>query len=332
MTTKERILEMLEQKRGRSVSGQRMANKIGVSRSAVWKAIKELQDSGQSIMAAPNRGYILCADSDALTEENVRPYLTKAIETVVVQPLMDSTNTRAKQLAAQKGVHTALVVANAQSDGRGRRGRSFVSPPGTGLYLSVLLRPALEMRDVVHVTCAAAVAVCRAVKKVCHVQLDIKWVNDLYRSGKKCGGILTEAVSDVESGSVEYIVVGIGLNLHEPANGFAPDIADIATAVLQPGETCWRGRLAATIANELVALVNALPATRFMTTYRSRNIVPGKDITILQNGTERPAHALAVTQEGHLLVRTEAGEEELSFGEVSIRLPRPETTQEAQEA
>jgi BirA family biotin operon repressor/biotin-[acetyl-CoA-carboxylase] ligase len=197
--------------------------------------------------------------------------------------------------------------------------------------LSVLLRPALELHDVVHVTCAAAVAVCRAVKKVYNIQLDIKWVNDLYRNGKKCGGILTEAVSDVESGGVEYIVVGIGLNLLEPAGGFAPEIADIATAILQPGETCWRGRLAATIANELVTLVNALPATRFMETYRARNIVVGKDVTILQNSAERPGHVLAITQEGHLRVRTEAGEEELSFGEVSIRLPQTKNKQEEHE-
>ena len=207
------------------------------------------------------------------------------------------------------------------SGGRGRRGRSFASPPGTGLYLSKVLRRALPMQNAVLVTSAAAVAVCRAIQAVSGKRLEIKWVNDLYFCGKKCCGILTEAAADVESGGLDHLVVGIGLNLYEPEGGWPEALAPIATAVFAPGETVNRCRLAAAVADELLALCGALPDIPFMEEYRARNLVPGRDVLILQNGESRPAHALAITDDGRLRVRLpDGGEETLSFGEISIRL------------
>ena len=184
----------------------------------------------------------------------------------------------------------------------------------------MVLRSALPMQSAVLVTSAAAVAVCRAVERAAGKRLDIKWVNDLFYRGKKCCGILTEAAADVETGGVDYLVVGIGLNLLPPEGGWPEELAEIAAAVFTPGEHVGRCRIAAAIADELLALCTALPDTSFMAEYRARNLVPGRDVDVIQNGERRPAHALAITDDGHLLVRLpDGGQEELSFGEVSIR-------------
>ena len=161
MTTKERILALLEENRGTPLSGEVLAEELGVSRTAVWKAIKDLQKAGHAIAAAQNRGYTLDTDSEVLSEQGVRLFLrNKSLNLVVAQEL-ESTNLTAKQMAAAGAPHGTLVVADSQTAGRGRRGRSFASPPGTGLYLSMVLRSALPMQSAVLVTSAAAVAVCR---------------------------------------------------------------------------------------------------------------------------------------------------------------------------
>ena len=157
MTTKERILALLEENRGTPLSGEVLAEELGVSRTAVWKAIKDLQKAGHAIAAAQNRGYTLDTDSEVLSEQGVRLFLrNKSLNLVVAQEL-ESTNLTAKQMAAAGAPHGTLVVADSQTAGRGRRGRSFASPPGTGLYLSMVLRSALPMQSAVLVTSAAAV-------------------------------------------------------------------------------------------------------------------------------------------------------------------------------
>ena len=236
MTTKERILALLEENRGTPLSGEVLAEELGVSRTAVWKAIKDLQKAGHAIAAAQNRGYTLDTDSEVLSEQGVRLFLrNKSLNLVVAQEL-ESTNLTAKQMAAAGAPHGTLVVADSQTAGRGRRGRSFASPPGTGLYLSMVLRSALPMQSAVLVTSAAAVAVCRAVERAAGKRLDIKWVNDLFYRGKKCCGILTEAAADVETGGVDYLVVGIGRrNCQRSLRPFSPPVSTWgAAALLRP--------------------------------------------------------------------------------------------------
>lgn len=321
MTTKEQILALLEQNRGTPLSGEALAQKLNISRTAVWKAIKELQKAGHRISAAQNRGYTLDCSSDVLSEQGIRALLTDPTLPVIVEQQMVSTNQTARQLAAEGAAHGTLVAANCQTGGRGRRGREFFSPAGTGLYLSMVLRGNLPMDSAVLITSAAAVAVCRAVAKTIGKQLDIKWVNDLYYNGKKCCGILTEAVTDMETGGVDHIVVGVGLNLLPPKEGWPEHLQTIAGSLLQPGETADRCRMAAAIAEELLCLFGNLPDLSFMEEYRARNLVPGREILVLQNGSSRPAQAEAITDRGHLAVRFENGDrQELAFGEVSIQV------------
>ena len=322
MTTKENVLMLLEENRGAVLSGEEMAARLGVSRAAVWKAIQTLQSEGHQIEAGTNRGYTLCAASDVLTPQGILPYLAKKDVQVQAQTTVDSTNLVAKRMAAAGAPHGSLAAASCQTAGRGRRGRSFLSPAGTGLYLSVVLRSSVSMESAACITAAAAVAVCRALRSVCgDTDARIKWVNDVYQHGKKCCGILTEAAADMESGGVESIVVGIGLNLHTPPGGFPPELANVAGAFFADDVPVPRCRLAAAITNELLCLCDALPARPFMDEYRALNFVPGRDVLVLQNGTQHPAHAERITDDGHLVVRLpDGGAEELSFGEVSIRV------------
>lgn len=321
MTTKQAILAQLELHKGSPLSGEALATALGISRTAIWKAIKDLQKNGYPIAAVPHEGYTLAQNSDTLSAEAIRPLLTCQTGDLVVEMCMDSTNTRAKQLAAAGALHGTLVVANEQTAGRGRRGRSFHSPAGSGLYLSLILRSNLPMESAALVTSAAAVAVCHAVQDICAMDLQIKWVNDIYKNGKKCCGILSEASADFETGGVDYVVVGIGLNVRVPKGGFPPDIDAIATALYPEDANVPRNRLAAAIANEVLSVANKLPSTEFMAEYRARNLIPGHDIFVLQNGNQRAAHALSISDSGHLLVQFADGtEDEISFGEVSVRL------------
>lgn len=322
MGVKTEVLRMLEENKGEPLSGEALADRLHVSRAAVWKAVKELQKSGHAIEGVPNRGYTLQTTSDVLSAEGMLPYLARKNVTVQVYETLLSTNITAKEIAAAGAPHGSFVVTETQTAGRGRRGRSFSSPPGTGLYLTAVLRSGLSMEDAVYTTSAAAVAACRALHNVCGMDdVQIKWVNDLYTRGKKCCGILTEAAADMESGGVDYLVVGIGLNLLPPKGGFPPEVDKVAAAIFEPGTFVPRCRLAAEIVNELLRICDALPDKAFMEEYRARNFVPGRDITILQNGEQRAAHALSITDEGHLLVRLpDGGTEELSFGEISVRV------------
>lgn len=320
MSTKERVLAALEQHRGQAISGQSLANQLGISRTAVWKAIQALVAQGHAIDSTPNQGYTLQINNDILSPQGIRRHL-KGDFPLEVHQQIGSTNARAKELAVSGAPHGTLVVANSQTEGRGRRGRTFLSPSDTGLYLSMIVRSALPMEKNVLITSAAAVAVCRAVEETTGKHLSIKWVNDLYTKRGKCCGILTEAATDLETGDLDYIVIGVGLNLLPPKNGWPPEVQDIAASVFEKNEPIDRCRLTASIANHLLAICEELPTKSFMEEYRSRNIVPGHPITILQNGIRRSAFACSITDEGHLVVRLPDGcTQQLSFGEVSIRL------------
>lgn len=322
MTVKSRLLSILEQNKGMTLSGEKLAEELQCSRTAIWKAVNSLRNEGYPIEAGQNKGYVLGKDSERLSAEALRPFLASSDVFYEVCREVDSTNQRANQLILQeKAEHGSFVLAEQQTAGRGRRGKQFYSPSGAGLYLSVVLKPRGSLRENLLLTAEAAVAVYKAVEKVTGIPLDIKWVNDLYYKNKKVCGILTEAVTDFESGDILWAIVGIGLNLYEEEAGFPPEIKDVAGAVFEnrtAASAINRNELAAKIVNALLLETKEL---RLPSEYIERNIIPGHRIQITEGKTVRYAQALDICPDGRLRIRENDGSETiLSYGEVSLKL------------
>ncbi|HPE16085.1 MAG TPA: biotin--[acetyl-CoA-carboxylase] ligase, partial [Oscillospiraceae bacterium] len=234
---------------------------------------------------------------------------------------VSSTNTVLKERAASGEAAGAVLAVGEQTAGRGRMGRSFFSPGGTGLYLSVLLRPDAPPGEAALITTAAAVAVAEAVEAVSGRKAGIKWVNDVYLDGKKICGILTEAGVDLETGALDYAVLGIGVNVYPPGEGFPEDLAERAGAVFDAPRGDLRNRLAAEILNRVTPFCRDLSARRFVPAYRRRSLVLGREIRIISGGEGGLALALDVDDDCRLRVRYPDGREALlSAGEVSVRL------------
>lgn len=320
MTVKSRLLEFLEQHKGETISGERMAGELNCTRAAVWKAIRSLREEGYDIEAGPNRGYMLAATSNHLSVEAIRPFLACPDVYIQVYKETVSTNQNAKE-AAVSGLagHGSFVIADSQTGGRGRRGRSFYSPEGTGMYLSVILEPQGTLSESLVLTTAAATAVYKAVRRICGIELDIKWVNDLFYKGKKICGILTEAITDFESGNIEYAVVGIGVNIFMTEDGFPDELRQVAGALYGSREDAAavdRNRLAAEVVNCLLEEVRDLKVSR---EYVEHNLVLGRRIRIVDGDRTRFARALSICPDGRLKVQEEDGTYSvLSYGEISI--------------
>ncbi|MDV0443189.1 biotin--[acetyl-CoA-carboxylase] ligase [Methanorbis rubei] len=319
MSVKESVLRVLEERRGSFVSGEDLAATLGVSRSAVWKAVKSLETEGHSVTAVTNKGYCLDTESDILSQEGIRPWLLPKYQQlpITIHKRTGSTNDDAKALAVAGAVHGTMVLAEEQTAGKGRLGRSFYSPKSSGIYLSVVLRPELLFTDAVLITTAAAVAVCRAIEEMTDQTPEIKWVNDVFVDGRKVCGILCEAVSGFESGRVECVVVGIGINVS--ASEFPEEIRSVAGSLFEENPGFSRNRFAAAVANHLFTLSETMTDRSFLEEYRSRSMILGKPIRFLEKGVWYDAVAVAVDDAGGLVVETAAGRRTLSSGEVSVR-------------
>lgn len=261
--TKERVLRALEAREGAHVSGAQLARELGVTRNSVWKAVNALRREGYHIDATTNRGYALSHEDDLLSASGIRRFLPADAPLLpTVRKSLDSTNAEALRRAVDGAPEGTVIVAEEQTAGRGRRGRSFFSPAGTGIYLSILVRPALAAERAHLLTCSAAVAVAEAIEACAGVDASIKWVNDVYCRGKKVAGILTEGSFDLEGGVLQHAVVGIGVNVRPPHAGFPAEIAERAGAVLPARDATLPTDNAASPASDMTpsAGVAALPA------------------------------------------------------------------------
>lgn len=237
--------------------------------------------------------------------------------TVDVLESVDSTNTEAKRRFAAGQRELLLLLAETQSGGRGRLGRSFCSPEGAGLYMSLLLPTDQSAEEVLSITSAAAVAVCRAVESLTDLHPKIKWVNDLYLSDKKLCGILTEGVTDPDSGRLSAIVVGIGINC--TAAALPEEVAVIATSLESEGVAVDRNRLAAAICDNLLELYDALADRTWLPLYRERSWLDGQSV-ICRLGSERiEGVVLGIDEDGALLLATESGVRRIATGEATLR-------------
>lgn len=323
MSLKHSVLQILEENRNICISGQQLANQLSVSRAAIWKAINSLKEDGYSIDATTNKGYKLFEENDLLSSEGVRPYLNKEYEDIplIVHKTVVSTNLEAKKLAVDNATHGTVILSEEQTNGRGRLGRKFYSPAKTGIYMSVILRPKISITNAALITTATAVAVCRAVNILCKKDPKIKWVNDIFLDNKKVCGILTEAVTDFESGMVESIIIGIGINFKTKIDQFPDEIKEIAGS-LYSFETSEinRNQLIAGIINELFLQYRNLETREFLKEYKEYSLILGENIVFYENRKENFGKAIDIDNNGCLIVKTQQGEiKSLNSGEVTIR-------------
>lgn len=325
MQVKDRVLEALEANRGTYFSGEALAQRLQVSRSAVWKAIGQLRESGYPITAVSNRGYCLAPDSAILSPQSIAQYLAVPGLRLEVQPVVTSTNTVLRQRAEEGEPEGLALAAVTQTAGKGRRDHGFFSPPDSGLYLSFLLRPNLSARDALSLTTCAAASVALAIEECAGVEAKIKWVNDVFCRGKKVCGILTEAALDLETGGLQYAIVGIGVNLFPPEGGFPPELTEAgAVFPARPQGLESRSQLAGAILNHFFSFYPRLAEKPFFDAYRSRSLVLGQEVTVLEGNHTRTAFALDLEDDFSLRVREADGTiRSLSSGEVRVRPTAP---------
>jgi BirA family biotin operon repressor/biotin-[acetyl-CoA-carboxylase] ligase len=325
MSTKAKLLALLEKNRDKSLSGEDIARSLGVSRAAVWKAVRSLKSEGFLISAAPNRGYSLSEESSVLSVQGLIPYLTKEsrADNIHIYKTLESTNKTAKEMAINGCAHGTVVIADGQTAGRGRSGKSFYAPPGSGLYMSLVMRlERFQPRTTTWITGSAAVAVCRAIQKVSGRDAKIKWVNDILLDGKKICGVLTEAVTDFESGGIEWVVVGIGININTA--DFPEELKSTAGTLYSekvPGSI--RNRIAAEVINFLLDPGTWLNYREVHDEYKKRLTLLGDRVSVIQPGeTAYEAVAVDIDDDGRLIVEKDDGQRAvLSSGEIAKRIP-----------
>lgn len=324
MTTKEKLLALLEDSKGTFFSGEEIARTLQVSRAAVWKAVNALREDGYTIDAATNKGYRLSPDSDILSPQGIRRFLKPEYRDLdlTVLPTAPSTNALVREKANQGCPEGCIIIACEQTDGRGRYGRQFFSPVDSGVYLSLLLRPtAYSPQQATCLTAAAAAAMCQAIEAVTGQQPGIKWVNDIFLHGKKVCGILTEAAVGLETGTLNYMVLGAGVNLYPPAEGFPEEIQSIAGSVLEHSCPEAKNRLVGEFLNRFWDFYSHPECRAYLEDYRARSLAIGRNVTVLSAGKAVSVYAYGIDDDFRLLVRYENGDTEaLSYGEIRIQL------------
>ncbi len=324
------------------ISGENLAKICGVSRTAVWKAVNSLRKDGKQIEAITNKGYRI-AFSDELSEDMIRYFLPdNLVSSLFVFKTIDSTNTQAKKICASVGnvrtvnglltdegkrIHKAVVIAEEQTKGRGRQGRRFYSPKNRGIYLSIIYSPKTHIIQPAKLTVAAAVGVCRAVKQVFGFETQIKWVNDIFMNGKKICGILTEGISNFETGEVQTAIVGIGLNICKAEDMMPADMKDIAGSILnESSKTYSRSKIAAAIIKEVLSIYEHEEyenSDDIFEEYRKRSFIIGKKVQVKSlvesDADSYVAEVVDIDDCANLVVKTQSSEIlHLQSGEISL--------------
>lgn len=323
--TRDAVLDLLIKHDG-YLSGEVISSRLGVSRCAISKAVRGLRSEGYDIEARTNAGYRLILSPDLLNRRELVRHLGQMRAPVYFYESAESTNTLAKLLGEKDAPHGTLVVAARQTAGRGRLGRSFFSDSPGGVWMTVVLRPEIPVQDAALVTVLAAVAVVRVLKEECGIRAGIKWTNDILIGGRKLCGILTEMTSEAETGRVQQIVLGIGLNANQKEEDFPPEISDIAASLyMVSGRKFGRAALIAAIYREVLSLVGtgALTVGRpaLLSEYRGYLVGLQSEISVRQGYGQFKATALDIDERARLLVRLADGNiRALDSGEISILL------------
>ncbi len=308
---RDQVAALLAQSEG-YLSGEEMSRALGVTRAAVWKEIEALRQAGWPIQSSTRKGYRLAGPPPALSA----PYISARLGRdnlfsgkITVEPLVDSTNTRLKALAHSAPTGSALL-AEEQSGGRGTHGRSFQSPKGDGLYLSVLIRPQVELADLLTLTGWVAVAAREGTARASGAPVEVKWLNDLYLNGRKLCGILTEFALLAESGEPDYVVTGMGVNMNQTAETFrAQGLERIAASLAGEGYPVEQNHLAVCLLEALDRLVRDFPEKRldYLERYRAHCLTLGRRVSFDGEGTLLTGAAAGVDDHFALVVDGDDG-------------------------
>lgn len=304
------------------VSGQELCNQLGVSRTAVWKVINQLKDAGYGIEAVQNRGYHMVSAPDVVNVpelESLRTTQWAGCEIHYYESL-DSTNTKAKELAEQGCPQGTLVVAECQTAGRGRRGRGWESPSGDGIFMTMVLKPEINPNNAPMLTLVTALAAARAITRVTGESAQIKWPNDIVMDGKKIVGILTEMSAQFDY--INHIVVGVGINVHNES--FPEELAETAGSLLLIcGRRFHRASLIEAFLEEYERVYGIYLETEDMTglqkEYEGMLANKGRQVRVLDAKEPFEGKAMGITKKGELIVDTWESRKLVSSGEVSVR-------------
>ncbi len=322
----EQVLAFLAEAGDDVVSGEAISDKLGLTRAAVWKQVESLRGQGYRIDAVATRGYRLVAVPDRLRALELRPLLNTHDMGQVLHCFesIGSTSDQAKALADDGAAHGEVVVAEGQTEGRGRRGRGWVMAPGRNVAFSAILRPTnLPTARAPELTLVASLAVCDALRRA-GVEAGIKWPNDLLVGGRKIAGILTELAA--ESDQVHWVVVGVGVNVNARREDFPPELRDQATSVLlERGQPAPRALFLAAVLTLLEEWYDRHAEEGFepiREAWKARSVTLGREVMVQLDGREVVGRAEALDPTGALLVRTAAGVERITSGDVALLRPR----------
>ena len=323
---KDEVLSILESNININISGSDIGKKLHLTRAAVWKAVKALREGGYIIEAIQNKGYCLIPQNRQISISGIRKTLKTQIlgKEIEILQTVGSTNEYIK-MAAQNGANEGLVViAEQQTNGKGRQGRSFASPKGVGIYMSVLLRPDFAAEDASFATVAAAVAVSNAIENVAKFNPAIKWINDIFYNGKKLCGILTEASLECETGKLQYLIIGIGINISETSSNLPNELSEIVTSIVDiVGFEVSRNELIASVLNELENSLSMLQNNKqnILEQYKKRLFILGKAIFLQSKESQEKVTAIDIDSNAHLIVQYDDGTiKAIASGEVSIKI------------
>ena len=319
---KEEILRLLRSADG-YISGQELCNRFGVSRTAVWKAINQLKEAGYEIEAQQNKGYKLMAAPDLMTEAEIKSLMHTdwVAKEVLYFDTIDSTNIKAQELAEKGSPSGTLVVADKQESGKGRRGRSWVSPSGTGIFMTLMIKPDINPNNASMLTLVAALAVAKAITSVTGEEALIKWPNDIVVNGKKVCGILTEMNAQFDY--INHIVVGIGINVHNES--FPEEISQMASSLMieAGGKRFHRAQIIAETMSYFEQYYDTFLKTQDLSAlvreYDELLVNRNKSVRVLDPKEPFDGKAMGITPKGELIVDTWESRKLVSSGEVSVR-------------
>lgn len=319
MKIKNRVLARLNASAGELISGGELARELGVTRNSIWKSVNQLKKEGYDISSQANQGYKLNGAVDFINIEEILTNLPKGARVTVLDEATSSSDV-AKSLAVSGEKDGSVVIVKSQTNGRGRMGRSFISKSEEGLYFSFLLRPTISADKALNITVICAVALAQAIEETSGIKAQIKWVNDIYINEKKCAGILTEAQLNFECGTLDYCVVGVGVNVSTPKDGFDAEIRDIATAIFENEPPCgYKSKLLSKFFHYFYKYYSEIESKKFMLEYKNRSNLIGKEVDVYVGDKITRGIARDIDENARLVVEAEDGIRKFSSGEARVR-------------